>query len=127
MGKRFSVIARAADGDRYGADIARRSILRPCATGVSLGIEGAPHGFYDPILDRFVQIGMHGQADYLVREPLTDWRAAIGDREAPVMLLPVQRNGVVDGGGDALPLESGRNHVPAALREPDGILRPNRG
>src|SRR5208282_3908632 len=81
----------------------------------------------DTILDRLVEIGMHRQADHFLGQPLAHRRPAVGHREAAIRGLPVQRLGVIDRRRDALSLERGRERDPPSGREPDGVLRPNRG
>src|SRR5262249_57681203 len=51
--------------------------------------QGAPHRGDDPVLRRLVEIGVHGQADHLFRQPVAHRHAALGHGETAIRLLPV--------------------------------------
>ena len=67
------------------------SMRRRCKIGEIRHDERAAHALDDPILRRLVEIGMHRQADDIVRKPLADRQAAVGDREIPVGGLLMHR------------------------------------
>jgi hypothetical protein len=82
----------------------------------------------DPFLCRLVQIGVHRQADDVAGQAFAGRQAAVGDREIPIGGLLVHRFRIVDRGRNALPLQdSGKAVAIAALRQADGVLRPDRG
>src|SRR5438552_18458448 len=54
------------------------------------------HSLDDAVLRRLVEIGVHRQADDLLRQPLADRYAAFGNREVLVGRLLVQRLLVID-------------------------------
>src|ERR1700742_1321486 len=72
------------------------------------GAEEAPHGPDDPILARFVEIGMHRQADDIRRQALADAHAAIGNREILVRGLLMHRFRIIDRGRHAFRLQCRR-------------------
>src|SRR5438874_8250769 len=58
--------------------------------------ECAAHSLDDAILRHFVEIGVHRQADDVVREPLARGQPAVRDRIMLVGGLLVDRLGIVD-------------------------------
>src|SRR5258708_2490108 len=89
--------------------------------------QGAPHGVYDAILSRWVEIGVHGQADHLLGQPFAHRRAVGCDGKALVSLLAMQRDRVMDRGRNTAGLERSREPVAPARGNADGVLRPDRG
>src|ERR1700719_3835482 len=72
---------------------------RPGKTKVQASAgERAANGGDDTVLHRFIEIGVHGQADHFLGQALAHRHAAVGHREVPIGGLPVQRLGVVDRG-----------------------------
>src|SRR5258708_1549883 len=71
---------------------------------------------------------MHRQADDIVGEAFACRQTALGDRETPVVMLLMHRLWIIDRGRNALCLQLGGEAVAiAALGQPDGVLRPDRG
>ncbi|GCC49394.1 hypothetical protein chiPu_0033568, partial [Chiloscyllium punctatum] len=71
---------------------------------------------------------MHRQGNDVLRQPLADRQAAVGNRIVAVGRLLMDRLRIVDHGRDALRLQCGREGVAIdALGQADGVLRPHRG
>ena len=75
------------------------------------GSEGASHRRDDPVLRRLVEIGVHRQADHLLRHPLAHRRPAFGHRKTLGRLLTVERDRIVDRGRNALRLDRSRKRI----------------
>src|ERR1044072_3188602 len=88
----------------------------------------AAHSLDYALLRRFIEIGVHGKADDIAREPFADRQAAFGDRKTAVGGLLMHRFGVIDRGRNALRLQRrGKAVAIDAVRQPDRVLRPDRG
>src|SRR5215475_12550991 len=81
----------------------------------------------DPVLGRLVEIGMHRQADHVRGQPLAHRNAALDNRKMPIGFLAIERDRIVDRGGNAPRLEGLREIVAPARGEADRVLRPYRG
>src|ERR1700759_4131886 len=91
------------------------------------GRKYAAHSLDDALLRRLVEIGMHRQADDIVGEPLADPPTAPRGRVNPGGGVLMHRLDVIDRGRNALGLERrGKAVAVDALRQADGVLRPDR-
>src|SRR5262249_47259267 len=86
-----------------------------------------PYRLDDAVLRRFLEIGVHRQTDHLIGKPFADLGATLGNGKMPVWCLAVQRDRIIDPGGDALRLERGCEPVALTERNANGVLRPYRG
>src|SRR3569623_2129070 len=84
------------------------------------------HSLDAPLLGRFIQIGVHRQADDLGRQLFAARKASGRDRKIQVRGLLMQRLRIIDRGRNAMRLQRRSQRIAASIRQPYGVLRPYR-
>src|SRR5438105_1273243 len=82
----------------------------------------AAEGVDDAILRRYVEVGMHWQAEHFGGEEIAHRHTALAHRIVLVGLLAMQRDRIINRGRNALGLETGRDLIAAAAGDADGVL-----